>query len=432
MNDIKSITYPGSLIKINSDFANGTPSKISVNRQKMKFSIDCGREKCTFNAVPQTEGDILEKVNAIIDNYSKAHDVPVQVSMDFAKASSEEQLKAQLNVGVNVLKKLNIDFSAINNCKQSTYVIKFRQIYYTVSAERPQNAADVFANSVTKDVLKREGVNSNNAPAYISSVSYGREVYIVIKSSNSKTSIEATENLQAQGFNIKSKQEWSKALENCSVNMFILGGASGNVDQILNVKDYDSFINGIKQDLKFSKENCAYPLSYTARYLGNNQLVESKTTGEYSEVTYRTASSIPVTLKMKDMNGSIDSGTFMIRGKYIKGIDEDGKYIYGGDYYERYYLKNTPNIKKEVYIPANVDPNTIEIEFNYEGTLDRYFTQRTFKPSTKSQNIDSLVLELEGTGQFFGYKVEARAWINKDNCSSKNADFYTKDDGARK
>lgn len=435
INDVKSITYPGSLIKINEDFANGTPSKITLNRKAMNFSIDCGRKKCTFKAVPQTEGNILEKVYDIIDNYSKGHDVPAQVSLDFAKASSEEQLKAQLNVGANVLKKLNINFSAINNCKQSTYVIKFRQIYYTVSAERPQNAEDVFANSVTKNTLIREGVNTKNAPAYISSVSYGREVYIVVNSSNSKTSIKAAENLEAQSFNLKSKQEWSKTLENCSVNMFILGGASGNVDEILNVKDYDSFLKGINQDLKFSPENCAYPISYTARYLGNNQLVESKTTGEYAEVTYRTSNSIPVTLKMKDMDHRIHSGTFMIRGKYIKGVDEDGRYIYGGDYYERYYFKNTPNLEKNVSIPANVDPNTIEIEFNYEGTYDHYFTQRTFKPSLVKQNIDSLVLELEGTSQFFGYKVEARAWINPKNnkdCTSKNADFYTKDDGAKK
>ena len=33
--------------------------------------------------------------------------------------------------------------------------MKYRQIYYTVSAELPQSADEVFADTVTKDVLAK-------------------------------------------------------------------------------------------------------------------------------------------------------------------------------------------------------------------------------------------------------------------------------------
>ncbi|MDO4746487.1 MAG: thiol-activated cytolysin family protein, partial [Bacillota bacterium] len=338
MNQIKSIVYPGSLIKINQQFVNGTPTKINAERNAMKFSIDCG-EGCTFEVVPQTEGDVLKAIYKVMEETNR--DVPAQATLQYAKASSESQLQAELGMSAKALKGLNIDFKAINECKQTTYVMKYHQIYYTVTAELPQNAEDVFADTVTKDVLVRNKVDSQNIPAYVSSVSYGREVYVVVTSATSKTSVNAAEKLEASKFSFNSKQEWSSVLENCNVSIYMLGGASENITSILNIRDFESFLDAIAKETKFTSATCAYPLSYTANYLTTNEKVATKLTGEYVELVYDTRTSTPVEFKMRDMRWPIDSAKITITGKYITGINEKGEYIHGNTYTKVYNFEDS-------------------------------------------------------------------------------------------
>ena len=431
INHIKSVTYPGSLIKINQQFVNGTPTKINADRNKMKFSIDCGRSKCTFEAVPQTEGNVLEKVYKIIDKYSK-HDVPAQANTTFVKASSEAQLQAELGINANVLKELGINFKAINECKQSTYVMRYRQIYYTVSAELPQNADEVFADTVTKKVLVNNKVNSDNIPAYISSVSYGREVYIVITSNSSKTSIDASEKLAAQSFSFTAKQEWKNALENCSVNVFMLGGASGNITDMLKVKDFDSFIDAIGKETEFTPANCSYPLSYTANYLTSNERVATKVTGDYTELEYTTKTSTPLKIELKDLRWPINSAKITVTGKYISGVDENGNYTYKGTYVESHET-TLRNSTKTTSIPANVDLKTVKIKFEYTGVSANLFEKDTYYLSRYNGDIDNITLQIEGTNQvIFGYRVDAKAWINRtSDFTDANATFHSQDIGPK-
>ena len=433
INHIKAVTYPGSLIKINQQFLNGTPTKINADRNQMKFSIDCGREVCTFYATPQTEGDVLQEIYKIIDNYSN-HDVPAQVKTSFAKASSEAQLQAELGISADILKGLNIDFKAINQCKQNTYVMKYRQVYYTVSAELPQNADEVFADTVTKKVLVNNKVNSENLPAYISSVSYGREVYVVINSNLSKTSLEASEKLASQKFNFSAKEEWSKVLENCNVNVFMLGGAAGNITEMLKVKDFESFIEVIGKETKFTPANCSYPLSYTANYITTNERVATKVTGDYTEFEYTTKTCTPLEVNFKDLCPAMDSATITITGKYISGVDENGNFTHGGDY-KQVYESTLRQLNKQTNIPANVDLKTVKIKFEYAGTAARHFGKEVYSLDTYNGNIDNIKVEIEGWMRFFnlfGYSVEAKAWVNRSsNFQSYNTDFYSKDNGPR-
>lgn len=431
INQIKSVTYPGSLIKINEQFVNGTPTKINADRNKMKFTVDCGREKCSFETVPQTEGDVLEEIYKIIDGYSN-HDVAAQATLSFAKASSESQLQAELGVSADVLKGLGVDFKAINECKQNTYVMQYRQAYYTVSAELPQNADEVFADTVTKKVLINNKVDSENIPAYISSVTYGREVYVVVTSNTSKTSLEASEKLAANKFSFNSKQAWDNALENCSVNVYMLGGAAGNITEMFRVRDFESFMNVIGKETAFSPSNCSYPLSYTANYITSNERVATKVTGDYTELEYITKTSIPVEIEMKDLKWPIGSAKITITGKYISGVDEKGNFTHDG-VYERSYETTQAQSVKTTNIPANVDLKTVKIKFDYTGISANNFKYDTYSLSDYNGDINNIKLQIEGTNQCFFYKVEARAWVNRtSNFTDLNCDFYSKDNGSKK
>jgi hypothetical protein len=310
--------------------------------------------------------------------------------------------------------------------------MKFRQVYYTVSAELPQNADEVFADSVTKQVLINNKVDSENIPAYISSVTYGREVYVVVTSNTSKTSLNASEKLAASSFSFSSKQAWDSALENCSVNVYMLGGAAGNITEMFKVNDFESFINVIGKETAFSPSNCSYPLSYTANYITTNERVATKVTGDYTELEYTTKTSIPVEIEMKDLRWPIDSAKITITGQYISGVDANGNFTHDG-VYKRTYETTQAQSTNTTNIPANVDLKTVKIQFDYTGVSANEFKYDTYSLSDYNGDIDNIKLQIEGTNQCFFYKVEARAWVNRtSNFTDSNCDFYSKDNGPKK
>lgn len=444
-DSIEHTAYPGALIKIDSNFANGTPTKVQVNRKDVKYSITCGDKK-TFVANPTNSGDVLEEIYKVVKGSTS--DTAALADINFSKVVNQEQIKAKLDISASLLKKLNVNFEAIHQGKEITYIMSFKQSYFNVHMDAPQNVMDLFADSADKQSLINAGVSEDTPIGYVSDVSYGREIYVVISSKNTKTSIEALEELEGVNFDIKAQQSWEKIMKSCNVKAFVRGGRSESITEVAKIKDYDTFVSAIDKDAKFTSDSCYVPVGYRVNYVGTNDIVSTKSVGNYWEIaSKRTTKGTPLTLRLKDMSGSIGgsikSGTFVITGDYITGIDENGNYIHGGQYYDRHYYENKdlPNKTERITIPANVDIETVKIRFDYTGTCDRKFDDDTFsvsnyrKEKKDSSSITSLVVELEGTGQGFGfYKVEGRAWVNKaeSECTKENTAHYCIDKGARK
>ncbi|PEL15045.1 thiol-activated cytolysin family protein, partial [Bacillus pseudomycoides] len=79
---------------------------------------------------------------------------------------------------------LNIDFNAVANGEKKVMVAAYKQIFYTVSAELPNNPSDLFDNSVTFDELTRKGVSNVAPPVMVSNVAYGRTIYVKLETSS--------------------------------------------------------------------------------------------------------------------------------------------------------------------------------------------------------------------------------------------------------
>ncbi|PDZ70474.1 alveolysin, partial [Bacillus pseudomycoides] len=86
---------------------------------------------------------------------------------------------------------LNIDFNAIANGEKKVMVAAYKQIFYTVSAELPNNPSDLFDNSVTFDELTRKGVSKAAPPVMVSNVAYGRTVYVKLETSSKSKDVQA-------------------------------------------------------------------------------------------------------------------------------------------------------------------------------------------------------------------------------------------------
>ena len=281
--------FLGALFKANQDLLENKPQQISLDRSKGRISVDLpgmvGGDSYV-DANPTASG-MQEGVNTLLnrwhEKYAAKNPAPARMQYESTSAYSMNQLKAKFGsdfekVGVN----LKIDFEAVNKGEKQVEVVDFKQIYYTANFDAPKNPSDVFAPGVTVDQLKARGIDDKTPPVYVSSVSYGRQMYVKFETTSKSTELKAAINAVIKGVPIKAESEWARVLKNTTVTVSIVGG---NVDGAARV------LTGTIEDLKkliqegatFSTQNPAVPISYKTAFLKDNQVATIQSNTDYIE-----------------------------------------------------------------------------------------------------------------------------------------------------
>jgi len=240
--------FLGALFKANQDLLENKPQQISLDRSKGRISVDLpgmvGGDSYV-DATPTVSG-MQEGVNTLLnrwhEKYAGKNPAPARMQYESTSAYSMNQLKAKFGsdfekVGVN----LKIDFEAVNKGEKQIEVVDFKQVYYTANFDAPKNPSDVFASGVTVDQLKARGIDENTPPVYVSSVSYGRQMYVKFETTSKSTELKAAINAVIKGVPIKAESEWARVLKNTTVTVSIVGG---NADGAARV------VTGTVEDLK--------------------------------------------------------------------------------------------------------------------------------------------------------------------------------------
>ena len=197
----------------------------------------------------------------------------------------------------------------------------------------------------------------------------------------------------------------------------------------------------INSESKFTDKTCAAPISYTARFLKDGRIASSNIATDYIETNSVTRKEIPLRIFGTGINWRMHSGSVKVEGEKIVGFNEDGTRKTQKIVIADVTLETSGTATKCPYIPADVDLRTVTVSFDYTGTGRTGFSPdaNCFNISTtkNGENIDRVDIEIEGTGQVFGYKVEGYVWINKDvdintsgrhsSSGNKAPDFYIKD-----
>ena len=281
--------FLGALFKANQDLLENKPQQISLDRSKGRISVDLpgmvGGDSYV-DANPTVSG-MQEGVNTLLnrwhEKYAAKNPAPARMQYESTSAYSMNQLKAKFGsdfekIGVN----LKIDFEAVNKGEKQIEVVDFKQIYYTANFDAPKNPSDVFAQGVTVDQLKARGVDEKTPPVYVSSVSYGRQMYVKFETTSKSTELKAAINAVIKGVPIKPESEWARVLKNTTVTVSIVGG---NADGAAHV------VTGTVEDLKkliqegatFSTQNPAVPISYKTAFLKDNQVATIQSNTDYIE-----------------------------------------------------------------------------------------------------------------------------------------------------
>lgn len=281
--------FLGALFKANQDLLENKPQQISLDRSKGRISVDLpgmvGGDSYV-DANPTASG-MQEGVNTLLnrwhEKYAAKNPAPARMQYESTSAYSMNQLKAKFGsdfekVGVN----LKIDFEAVNKGEKQVEVVDFKQIYYTANFDAPRNPSDVFAPGVTVDQLKTRGIDEKTPPVYVSSVSYGRQMYVKFETTSKSTELKAAINAVIKGVPIKPESEWARVLKNTTVTVSIVGGNADGAARVVTgtVEDLKKLI---QEGATFSTQNPAVPISYKTAFLKDNQVATIQSNTDYIE-----------------------------------------------------------------------------------------------------------------------------------------------------
>ena len=281
--------FLGALFKANQDLLENKPQQISLDRSKGRISVDLpgmvGGDSYV-DANPTVSG-MQEGVNTLLnrwhEKYAAKNPAPARMQYESTSAYSMNQLKAKFGsdfekVGVN----LKIDFEAVNKGEKQVEVVDFKQIYYTANFDAPKNPSDVFAPGVTVDQLKARGIDEKTPPVYVSSVSYGRQMYVKFETTSKSTELKAAINAVIKGVPIKAESEWARVLKNTKVTVSIVGGNADRAGRVV-TGTVEDLKNLIQEGATFSTQNPAVPISYKTAFLKDNQVATIQSNTDYIE-----------------------------------------------------------------------------------------------------------------------------------------------------
>ena len=281
--------FLGALFKANQDLLENKPQQISLDRSKGRISVDLpgmvGGDSYV-DANPTVSG-MQEGVNTLLnrwhEKYAAKNPAPARMQYESTSAYSMNQLKAKFGsdfekVGAN----LKFDFEAVNKGEKQIEVVDFKQIYYTANFDAPKNPSDVFAQGVTVDQLKARGIDEKTPPVYVSSVSYGRQMYVKFETTSKSTELKAAIDAVIKGVPIKAESEWARVLKDTKVTVSIVGGNADRAGRVVTgtVEDLKSLI---QEGATFSTQNPAVPISYKTAFLKDNQVATIQSNTDYIE-----------------------------------------------------------------------------------------------------------------------------------------------------
>ncbi|MGE7689786.1 thiol-activated cytolysin family protein [Lysinibacillus sp. NPDC097214] len=349
-------TYPGALQLANQAFVDNQPSLLVAKRKPLNISIDLPgmkRENTTTVENPtygNVSGAVDELVSTWSEKYSTTHTLPARLQYSEAMVYSKSQIASTLNVNAKVLdNSLGIDFNAIANGEKKVMVAAYKQIFYTVSAELPNNPSDLFDNSVSFEELTRKGVSNEAPPVMVSNVAYGRTIYVKLETNSKSKDVQAAFKalLNNVNTNVETSGQYKDIFEESSFTAVVLGGDSQQHNQVVS-KDFNDIRKIIKDNAEFSLKNPAYPISYTSVFLKDNSIAAVHNNTDYIETTSTEYSKGSITL---DHYGAYVAQFEVAWDEF--SYDENGKEVLSHKTWGGNWKDKTAHFSTVIPLPAN-------------------------------------------------------------------------------
>lgn len=191
VNAINDRTYPGALLLANKELINNMPSILYAKRAPITLRLNLPglEDEGSIKIDNPSYSTVSEAINGMLTTWIRKFSSTHTISTNYAYTETEVYNKEHLKIiaGFDLASKLNLDFKSISKKEKRMFVLTFKQIFYTVSIDVPNEPGDFFADDEKWENLTANGVSNNVPPVYVANVAYGRTVFLVLKTDNSSS-----------------------------------------------------------------------------------------------------------------------------------------------------------------------------------------------------------------------------------------------------
>jgi hypothetical protein len=193
---------------------------------------------------------------------------------------------------------------------KSRFMVRYIQRYFTVSANAPSSPASYIApQEKYSDFANYAG--PSNPPSYISSVVYGRELWLLVESSFEANAMKATLDAAFNGGfgsgSVSLTAEQKTMLNTSSMQLLALGGGGTPAVTIITGDKVSGLRDYLLAGANYSSQSPGTIISYNCRYLLDNDIARVSSIADYTIKTSQNSSEKAVTgINFNFLTGSDD------------------------------------------------------------------------------------------------------------------------------
>ncbi|SEJ09982.1 Thiol-activated cytolysin [Cyclobacterium xiamenense] len=287
------IIYPGALVIADRATLGGLPTPAGIDRAPMSLRIDLPgmgengslRIDKPSNSLVQTKIDeALEwwNENAYQEGYVNA----ANSSYIARTAHSSKQVSMELGLNVEWARgDVETQFNFQSSTTQRVAMMSFKQVFYSVTMDAPNNPGDVFGPEASIEEIEQK-FGAETPPAYVQSVNYGRIILFRMTTTESATDaqLEGAMNYATGLTSVDGQVEakYKAILNKSSITVVTIGGNASVASEAVNARnfaDLNYIITG--ENAVYSRNNPGVPISYKLHYLKDNTTAKLGYTTEY-------------------------------------------------------------------------------------------------------------------------------------------------------
>ncbi len=270
--------WPGAILQGNS-LANDPPTAVRPRRGSGGVVIDIITGESETNSAEFDEVTKISMMEALNNIIGERIILPARFSLEVTKIESMESLRLALGLKVETFStEIEGQLSFSTESHYSRYVVTLVQPFYQMQFVPPSSLDDWFHPEVTVDELQQD-MGPGNPPVYVSSVTYGRKVHILVESTSSETEMEA--HLEAHYEAVTTvdatiDMELEERMENMKISAYVWGGSASHSDYSNpSAESVQTLLTGDQQI------QTGLMLSYTLKDIRNGETVQVKMATEY-------------------------------------------------------------------------------------------------------------------------------------------------------
>jgi hypothetical protein len=230
--------YPGALLQGGSYVLGSLQPLVINDRTPVEISIDLLTEGVREVIPDPTVGNVREAIGRMVQR-AKAKNTPVAGAGmgSFEETNNSESFALKADISAKYLRaKLNASFSFERNASERIYNATIIQKAFNVTVQPPESIDAWFNPSFTKDkfdaLVSKGAIGVDSPPIYVSSVTYGRMLFLNVKVFTEGQKIEGSLSGSFSGgvFNVSGKTSTDSQLKSFRTEIRVVGiGASGKV-----------------------------------------------------------------------------------------------------------------------------------------------------------------------------------------------------------